>query len=420
MSDLNCIAFLSPAKSTTLPYGAKAEMDMSDYSDLDLATRFVGLCCRWPQTQKSQAALATLASQIQDWTEIWDCVQRHRVVPLVFHALSTCPNIPPAFFERCQTSVRKSALNALRQTGECARIEAELGKLGIPVTHVKGPCLAQQVFGSVSMKLCKDIDIYVAKDQAERALQHLEQDGYRFIQTRQKMTPRLRRALLRHVKDIEMINDQGLILELHWRLTMTPDSAKRTSQFKTTQLAVPDSLPPDITVTVPQDADHFAYLCIHGARHDWARLKWLADVAAFWETRSPQDRLQLLAAVQAQKGNVACAQALGLAHLIMGTTPPPADLPQVQTLISHGIRHIQAPYYTASVTARLRRHWSRILVHWRYLQSVRELPGVIAAFLVSPKDVIQYPLPRALDPLYVVIRVPSYFWRRLKEAFIRR
>src|SRR5262249_57178034 len=37
--------------------------------------------------------------------------------------------------------------------------------------------------------------------------------------------------------------------------------------------------------TLP-DLDHFLYLCAHGSRHCWFRLKWVADIGAMLQRKS--------------------------------------------------------------------------------------------------------------------------------------
>ncbi|MEL6587179.1 MAG: nucleotidyltransferase family protein [Pseudomonadota bacterium] len=386
----------------------------SDHFVFAAPTRFVGLCCRWPQTDENRARLDRIArTEITDWDAVWQEIERHRVLPLVAHTLHGSPDlpVPDTFRAACKEAARQITMRGLRQLTEARSVEARFVKAGLNPVHFKGPTLAAHVFGSPAFKACKDIDIYVPPDQAAAAMVELTQMGFRPLEAPDGLTPRLQGAILRHMKDLEFIGPpaRGQVqLELHWRVSSYDGINRRVlsglSEGATTTAGL----------TLPEDADHFAYLCQHGANHEWARLKWLADVAALWETSSEAVRADFLERARARGVLPACAQALHLARDLIGTSvDAQTQLPAVPALLRHAQSHIAGPYYTTSRRARAQRHLGKLWVHWRYMQGWRELPQTVSRFLVSPRDIFALPLPRALDWVYVVIRLPSYIYRAL-------
>jgi hypothetical protein len=77
-------------------------------------------------------------------------------------------------------------------------------------------------------------------------------------------------------------NDGNVWVEIHWNLlAVTPvEMEPLWARVGSTSIL-------GTAVTTLSTADTLIYLCLHGAKHRWVRLAWLADVAALVD-RSPE------------------------------------------------------------------------------------------------------------------------------------
>lgn len=173
----------------------------------------------------------------------------------------------------------------------------------------------------------------------------------------------------------------ALFLELHWRLT---DKRARP---------------------ILGDGELFAYLCLHGARHGWARLKWLADVAA-WLAARYRTRSKL--SIEAPRHWAAIAR--------------PASPDAVRSPFWVGGAAIRAraglAYAMASPDCHERHASSREpyansltieLAQFLVADTMREGLDQLKRRMVGWRDF--QTLPRSLSFVYLLLRLPSWFWR---------
>jgi hypothetical protein len=158
---------------------------------------------------------------------------------------------------------------------ELARVLTLLSDGGVPAIPIKGPALAQELYGDPSLRVCVDLDILVPRSMARRAYELLRADGYRSEFGRGFFSE----LLLRH--DIEYAlyrNERGFefMVELHWGVLWGGKEEESTSDqlwadaYPTTVFGAPAyALSPEWQILV---------LAAHAARHHWQGLKWLIDL----------------------------------------------------------------------------------------------------------------------------------------------
>ena len=165
--------------------------------------------------------------------------------------------------------------NALQLVALLVTITRRLHVAGIKAISIKGPTLAAIAFGDASLRQCRDLDILIPPDQVERALAILQTD-FRLIEPAGFSAPDQLHLWVRMMKDISLLHEPtGLIIELHWRLNANPYLMPAT--IEASRQAV--TFGSDALETLAP-VDLVLYLCVHGAKHYWFRLKWLADVHA--------------------------------------------------------------------------------------------------------------------------------------------
>ncbi len=338
-----------------------------------------------------------------DWDLLLEIARWHRLVWPLFNAADQLPDMPQVAREQLEADHRETAGHNLRLTAALVSVTNLLNKHQIPFLTLKGMPLAQAALGDIGRRRSRDLDILVRPRDAVQArdLLHAELG---FVPD-MELDPRGMELLLRTEKELKMYAGD-LLLELHWSYAHMPGlfpgiqpGDPRATEEVLGGLPVP-VLPPD---------DLFSYLAYHGASHFWFRFFWLADLA-FLAQRRPPDWSTLLERAREIGQERATAFSLGLTHLLMdGPMPEPVrkvweQQPELTGYASEWIalfRRKPAPGQAYDIPAPLAR------VYKWFLRMYPHLRGRIfarALFQPSIHDMLAFPLPRPLHPLYYVTR----------------
>ncbi|HVZ41646.1 MAG TPA: nucleotidyltransferase family protein [Candidatus Kapabacteria bacterium] len=240
------------------------------------------------------ARAGRLVASGPDWEGVLRFAHRHRLVPMLHHRLQAAgtPDLPDSFREAVCRQAEANARNNLLLSGELVGALALLGRNGVKALPLKGPFLAQELYGSLSMRSYSDIDLLVRAADASRSIDLLRGIGY---QPRPELTAAAEAAYLRYEYDRSMENTaNGAHLELHWRLL------ERTIAFplKEEELwaLLRDGAFAGAPAMVMPDHLQLLFLAVHGAKHAWSILGWTLDVARLAGREGMEwDRLRALA-----------------------------------------------------------------------------------------------------------------------------
>ena len=256
-------------------------------ADGSLSAEFtlVAACCRWPPSDDS-AALRATAKDVSDWARFLRVVKRHRVAVQVRHALAKAAiKMPLAIDTELEVIVKHHVRRGLQLAAETVRLQNVLAAAGIPSLVLKGVALEQLAYGSIAAKETRDIDLLVPPERAEAAVELIERDGYTLSLPAAKLGTMQRRALVRYGREIELMHPCTKVrVELQWRAADNPVLLKGIDAHAANQTVM---LSEGAVVRTLAPEDLFAYLCVHGARHSWSRLKWLADLNALVASQQP-------------------------------------------------------------------------------------------------------------------------------------
>jgi hypothetical protein len=233
------------------------------------------LACVAPAGPEAFVAEAARSNPELDWELVLRIARRHSLLPLLHRGASRLDFTPEPARRQLDAAFRDNAARNVFLVHELLRIVALLEGRGIAVLAYKGPLLALAAYGNLSLRRFVDLDLLVPRAQIAEAVDLLESQGYAGDITR-------RRAQLRFLLDTQnefaLSRDQGrLILELHWEIAgsrfaqETADAgvwSRRRAAVLSGQ-TVHTLAPEDLLLT----------LCVHGAKHTWERLAWVADIA---------------------------------------------------------------------------------------------------------------------------------------------
>jgi hypothetical protein len=151
-----------------------------------------------------------------------------------------------------------------------------LREAGIDALPFKGPALAVQLYGNYAMRQFGDLDIVVHPARVSRALEVLTANGLRPCDGYPEAWDAFIRAERHHDFSLRDV-DTGTLVELHWSLAAPLDGIDVDMDWFLKGRETIDLLGTRFEV---MSADRLVLaLSIHGARHIWARLSWLGELA---------------------------------------------------------------------------------------------------------------------------------------------
>lgn len=371
--------------------------------------RLVAACCRWPT---DVAAIEAAAAVPIDWPAAVRLSRRHRVIGFFRHGLVAAGiAVPPRLDELYLPMMRRNIL----QYGEAVRLTGLLADAGIAVALLKGVVLAELAYGGPGVKQTIDNDLLVAPRDVPAAIAILQRAGYREIGLPDNDNPPPPAQVIDLVNEYQLIHPaSGAILDLHWRL----HAYKQVLGEPDVATDVRDVMVEGNKLPTLRADDLMLYLAVHGARHSWARIKWLADYNALLG-RMDDNEVAALRALARRGGVAPCVDsALIQCERLFGARVP-ADVHRsrrARLLVRLSDAVIFGPD----------QHNARALYAWRWLASTLVMnthlstAGSIFRHLwVSPIDTLAVPLPRWLHPLYFVISPARRIGRLVARGFAR-
>lgn len=285
-------------------------------------------CARIDRSDKVRRAVRARLNPPLDWAYIRRHAARHGLEPQLHRHLAEHEALVPSeTLRHFSETARQAAFRNMRQLHELLRIVEALEEQNVPVIPFKGPVLAALAYGDVAVRPFVDLDLLVAREDVLRAKEYLMQEGYEPVQD---MTPGEEAAFIAAQHGYEFVHpESGFVVEVHWAFffeiyafDLTPDEIWDRHHITTLSGTSVRTLAPE---------DLFIYLCTHGTKHRWMRLKWIADVAAF--IQSQPDLEWEVVMRRARRTGTARMVRLGgyLAHQLLEAPVPPNVLRAAQT-----------------------------------------------------------------------------------------
>jgi hypothetical protein len=236
------------------------------------------LCCATASTDAdTKARMQSLLRREIDWKYLIDLAAAHGVRPLLCHHFATtCPeSVSPTVLAQAKRYFQAHAFNNLFLMRELTRWLDLLERNGIPAIPWKGPVLAATAYGNVALRQFGDLDLLVRERDARAAKDLFLSSGYRLLD---QVSANQEEAFYNARKVCELAREDGrVVVELHWAITSQtfPFRLDPTSLWERVERISLDGAP--VRNLSPEDL--LLVLCVHGAKHHWAKLMWISDIA---------------------------------------------------------------------------------------------------------------------------------------------
>jgi len=339
-----------------------------------------------------------------DWEYLHAEAAENSITPLVEKNLRAAGRefVPDEQVERLKAASRANTVRCLFLTAELNRILDLFRANGIQTIPHKGPVLAAQAYGDITLREFEDLDIILRQRDLPKAHEIITGLDYRpkfpWI-----LSPEAAASLVPGEYNYRD-ETRHVMVELHTEITLrhfpaVPDLdtfAKRLSGGTLSERGVG-------TFSVE---DLLPVLCIHGSKDFWERLSWIADISELVQAYPGLDWDDVLRRAESIEAWRMLFLGLLLAADILDAPLPPEVSRRART-------DDQAVAVAAEVQTRLlSREMPRLGAAGRFHFRRRMLPGQLAgwryavrlAVVPAEEDWTMMRLPGPLAPLYLALR----------------
>lgn len=253
----------------------------------------------------------------EDPAESFQVASEHGLSGLFYRQALSGGQLSSQQIETFRPAVLVEAGRSYRMADELLELQALFREQSIEMVAFKGPVIASRAYPRISDRAGGDLDILIRPSDFARAADLLTRSGYIVRPEDEALLGLLNRTNQYHAS---FIRSSGTVVELHWALNAIQDGTMLDTEGMLQRAqAVPVLGAPVMSMTVE---DTLLHLCVHGFRHRWSLLKWLADVAYLLRGTEPIDWITL----EREARQVGCHRilvfGLGLTHNILGAPLP--------------------------------------------------------------------------------------------------
>lgn len=363
-------------------------------------------CSRTARNAPQTARIAELIAQPLDWDDLLKRADDHRLTPLLYWHLHefAANTLPKRVADHLKGQMQATATHNLLLTSELLQLLQVFAHHNIRAIPYKGPALATFTYGNLSLRQFADLDLFIARRDLPRVYDLLVARGYVIPEDGVPLD-----VLFRDHYHYEFVHP-GLQrhVEVHWAFTRSywafpldlEDIWNRAEALRWG----------GVEMQVFRADDLLLILCAHGAKHFWAKLCWICDVAEIVRTQPMLDWRLLVARAEQMGCLRVLLLGLYLAHDLLD-----AELPDIV------LAWLRAEADVAALAAQIRQRFVQGKVeqmngvaarvfYWKLRERRIDRMRYMAyhlrnylAVLVLPKaqERSMLPLPAALAPVYL-------------------
>lgn len=280
-------------------------------------TEAILITARTEVDSAAKVRLSELVNGPVDWPALTGLAARHQVLPLVASTLPALhrADIPEGTADWLDDYTRGHTARNMRMTADLFAVLDALEAADIPAFPYKGPTLAAAAYGSIRYRAFGDLDLLVPKTSYLQAKAVIESIGFASL--------RSDRSGDRHFlgrKSAHPFAKGDVRLDLQWGSTTRKAlSVPIDGSFWDTEATIEilgrsvRAIPPDML---------FLFICAHGSRHYWDRLKWICDVAEMIRSHPTLDWRYILETAEKAGAARVVNMAILLADSLLGAPAP--------------------------------------------------------------------------------------------------
>lgn len=400
---------------------------------------------------------ALIQEQI-DWRILLAQAEWHGVLPLVYHSMQKIglDQIPQDTRLLFQSKYQSSILRNLNIVKNLFDVLDLLHGHGVSAIPFKGPVLSALVYGDTTLREFCDLDLLVSEANYLKARDILISHGYQPVYQAGKPP-----WFLTQTEEIKFIQKRGECSLIYSEsYAYLPSSKGRFIAGYETNLAFSIDLHSKLIsgdlFELGSDFNAFSqqlelisvsnryvhslnlenlliYLCIHGTKSCWSKLKWICDIAELISNNQEIDLERVIMRSQNLGAKRMLIVGLSLAYQVLGADLPVSVLKSIQEdLIAQRLTvQVLQKTYKAQDFCNNQPNFEKFLFHFKAMEKQRDRLryfakwGIRSTFvpfynLFKPtyKDRAFLSLPRSLYVLYYLIRplrISKQLWTKAFE-----
>jgi hypothetical protein len=261
-----------------------------------------------------------------DWQALDEAAGAHGVQSLVFsQLLGNFSEIVPAEWRgKMRQQIEETVQRNLYMTVEMLRLANIFRTEGMFAVPYKGPLLAMQAYGNLAMRQFADLDFAIRQIDVPRASALLETNGYKAVfgaATQEEG------AHPTH-SEYQFVRPSGnVIVEMQTEITLRYFPRKLNFDALEKRLTTISIAGQEILSFSPEDT--LILLSVHGAKHFWERLMWIADISELSQAQPGIRWDEVFARAKKMGVSRAVNLALYLAHQMLEAPLPDYVLAKV-------------------------------------------------------------------------------------------
>ncbi len=209
-----------------------------------------------------RGSLRSLPLDEAEFAALLQVAEQENVVPWAAHRLRQLDcEFSPAQKRQLDELHRETQLSTFVWTETLKSLLADFHRAGVPVIALKGPCLAERIFGDASLRTCYDLDLLVRRGDVARAEQLLTRLGF----SPNSRADDYHRPWVRNALNLELHHN----VENPHAFDFDVDAAWERANFSEFHGA---------PVWLFAPADELLYLCLHAVRHRFERICLILDL----------------------------------------------------------------------------------------------------------------------------------------------
>jgi len=225
------------------------------------------------------------SSEINEFDILIDYAKMHRVTSVI-QEITVNQKTPISHNLNKELSAinKKSKLKMLLFLAEISSICSTLKQKSIRVIPLKGPVAAKQIYNDYTAKNSRDIDLLIQLKHLDQIIESLEQLGYSCPKKYKSLSKKQQKVFQESNNQLTFFNHKKKVqLEIHWRLFANSHYLPIT--FDKLIKDGSEIIINKTAIYCLSNKHLLFYLCAHGAKHHWALLYWLMELANLVENK---------------------------------------------------------------------------------------------------------------------------------------
>ena len=389
------------------------------------------LCARRQVDSSIEHRIRTLIASERDFAGIVAAAADHCIAPLVCHHLvaAASQGLPPVWREQLREEFFLNSRRNLFLAGSMFQVLDAFKQNGIRAVPHKGLALAASAYGDITLRQFADLDFLLPQPQIPGAHEILLGLGYHSeIQWKSGPDPRRIPGHYAYTKALVGLSggqtsgvqpthgsESAITIELHTPVTMRYFPHPLPLDELLLRLEAIEIAGQSIDILAREDA--LPLLCVHGAKHMWDQLSYIADVSELVQASAGFDWERAIALSGRLGAERMTLLGLAVARRLL-------DTPLPQDVVDRIARDNSTSQFVDEIAGRLfqekrvrpnavSRFWARVRMGGGAWGGLRYGLRILA--VPTEEDWARRRLPPGLEPLYSVLR-PLRFLRERRAS----